>query len=183
MRARLDNIPTKKPGDELAAAEFNKLVAAVRTALNVTGRRVIVDGSGTFTAGERPPRQVKTWPGRVIAIAELAPNQWVYDVNEVFKKSPGYGGWDIKPNGRQIQVFNKPEDQNSESGVQGTGIEVDNLPGDFAHQPVPVGSIVDVTEVRLTDGSGTTTEYWMDRMNGVDGRCTVARPGGPPPPA
>lgn len=171
---RLDNIPRAVPGQPLwTAAQFNALVDALRSALNITGRSVIVDSSGTYIAGERPKVERKKWDGRVMAKTEVGPNQWTYTVREQRKATPGYGGWADKDekNPRNVECFNRPEDQNSESGVQGTGIDVGNLTGDFAHQPVPVDSIVEVTEVRWTDESGAQVEYWIDRMNGVDGEC------------
>lgn len=177
LRGRLDKVPVARPGQKMwTAAQFNALVEAVRLNLNITGPSVFADRGGIHIAHKRPKVQVQKWPGRVIANADLAPNQWIYSVNEVIKKTLGYGGWEDKQDGRQVQCFNRPEDGNSESGVQGTGINLDNLTGDFAHQPVPVGSIVEVTEVRLPAGPGgpdksATVEYWIDRMNGVDGRC------------
>ena len=149
LRGGLDKIPRARPGQKLwTAAQFNALVDAVRTSLNITGPSVIVDSSGTYI-GVKRSRVERRWPGRVIAKADLAPNQWIYSVDEVIKKTPGYGGWDIKTNGRQVQCFGMAEDNNSDAGIQGTGINLNNLTGDFEHQPVPVGSLVWVTEVRL----------------------------------
>ena len=179
---QLDNIPVKKRGDKLPAQEFNALVAAVRTALNITGPNVIVDSSGTYIADQRQKVERKKWDGLVTAstAVEDVPNQWTYTVREQRKGAPGYGGWVGKDekNPRDVECFNRPEDGNSDSGVQGTGIDLDNLTGDFAHQPIPVGSIVEVTEVRLPPapgpGKSETVEYWIDRMNGVDGTCGSA---------
>ena len=192
QRGQLDDIPAKKPHDELAAKEFNTLVAAVRRSLNITGPLVVTDSSGTYIGLPRPKVEEKRWKGRVMAFTVVDPNQWTYTVREQRKGSPGYGGWVDKDekNPRDVECFNEPEDGNSDSGVQGTGINQDNLTGDFAHQPIPVGSIVEVTEVRLPaapggpggPGKSETVEYWIDRMNGVDGRCGSAPPPPPPPP-
>ena len=177
----LDGIPEKRPGDKLPAAQFNALVRAVRVALNLTGPHVIIDSSGIHITSPQPKVQRKKWDGRIIDWVEFGPNQWIYIVVEQRKDTPGYGGWvdksDTKP--REVACFNRPENDNSETGVQGTGIDVANLTGNFVHQPIPIWSIVEVTEIRLPakagehgqKGTPASIEYWIDVMNGVDGAC------------
>ncbi len=185
IQGRLDRIPVARPGQKIwTADQFNALLEAVRINLNITGPNILVDRGGIHIGQDRQPAQRKKWPGKVIAITEVEgnPNQWTYTVQEQRKGTPGYDGWvpksDTKP--REVECFNRAEDQNSDSGVQGTGIDVANLPEGFAHQPIPVGSIVEVTEERLPAQAGkkhgepgepSGIEYWIDPMNGADGRC------------
>ena len=120
-------------------------------------------------AGNEPRRRVQ-WFGIVISAALVAPGQWIYVVRERIKQTPGYGGWIDRPNGREVPAFALVEDMNDGEGVENHGVDVDNLPGTFATQPLPVGSRVVVTEVRFADGNNL--EYWITgSMNGVDGSC------------
>ena len=119
---------------------------------------------------DNEPRRRVQWFGVVLSAVLLAPGQWFYIVRERIKQSQGYAGWDDKPNGREVGAYHYAEVMNDGAGVENHGVNVDNLPGTFATQPLPDGLSVVVTEVRLADGS--TLEYWITgSMNGVDGSC------------
>lgn len=136
----------------------------VDVAVISSGKDAVIKGTGP-----KPRRRVQ-WFGVVISAVVFAPGQWLYIVRERIKQSPGYGGWVDKLNGREVPAWHYSEDMNTGEGVENHGINVDELPGTFATQPLPVDSRVVVTEVRLADGS--TLEYWFtDSMNGVDGSC------------
>lgn len=137
------------------------------------GRGVSVISSGKDAVvtkqGNEPRRRVQ-WFGIVVDLELLDPGQWLYTVRERFKVASGHAGWADKPNGREISAYFYAEGMNDGQGVENHGVNVDNLPGTFATQPLPVDSRVVVTEVRLADGS--TLEYWITgSMNGVDGSC------------
>ena len=141
------------------------------------GRQIEVTSSGTdavvAAAGERPYRRVKFF-AEIIASTDLGGNQWEYaQWKEKQKTGAGHDGWVDKPSGRTHTLFgpafNFAEINNSASGIQGNGVDVDNLVGTFALQPVPDGRVVEMTLIRFADQSDF--ELWFDQDNGVDGDC------------
>ena len=142
------------------------------------GRGINVVGSGPYATIRQSGRQ---WSRRVQLFLRIgAPtsagdNQWTYEWPEMRKTGPGYGGWQIKPNGRTHDshgpAYNFAEEMNSSSGVQGNGVNLDDLPGTFTLQPVPNGRIVLATILTFTDG---TKEVWFDQDNGIGGACEPA---------
>ena len=152
----------------------------------VGGRGVATSGSGPYAtirvSGPQKSRRVQL-PIRITGNLDVDTNQWGYQWREQRKNGVGYGGWEDKPNGRNDGshgfAFNFAEQMNSASGVQGNGVNVDDLPGTFALQPVPDGRIVLATILTFTDG---TKEVWFDQDNGIGGACElagVAQPGRP----
>lgn len=140
--------------------------------------RPIRGGRGTAIVGDRviavtgidSSRKIFWW-GRIMGNTPLAgspPYQWSYDVEELYKPTAGYGGWEIKPNGRAVTAYNFFEDPNDGAGIEGHGIDVDALPGTFTTQPIPTDITVPVVQVKLADG---TKEFWFWAMNGIDGEC------------
>lgn len=172
-----DPINRNRPmfGEDLNEALKNagpRIVGGAGLAVQSNNRQVVA------TPRDRKPQRRVQWDGRVVSSTFVAPNQWTYTVRERIKTAPGYGGWTDRPNGRMVMGFHRAEDINSGSGVQGHGVNIDNLPGDFATKPLPDGLAVLVTEVSLRTVSGgigggpeVTKEYWIDSMNGIDGTC------------
>lgn len=98
-------------------------------------------------------------------------NQWTYAFSEVEKTTAGYSGWTVKSGGITGTAYNRAEDINSATGVQGNGVDADNLDTDdytFALQACPDNSIVTIDVIELTTG---VNEYWFTHENGVDGEC------------
>ena len=116
--------------------------------------------------------------------------QWRYDVTEMTKTAPGYGGWTAKPaneglvthtetvNSVTVTVnaaYNIYEDQNDGTGIQpATGVDHDGA--DFLSTmdmtPLQVdatypGFVVAVANVTV----GTDYEIWLLGPNGEDGTC------------
>lgn len=113
---------------------------------------------------------------RITGYAEAdapAQNRWVYSWVEVGKGAAGYGGWESVTGGRSGTTSTDParnfmEDGNDGAGVEMNGVDLGNLPGSFAIQPVPAGAIVRM-EIVPVDGS---VEFWFNPGgNGVDGSC------------
>lgn len=170
MGNALYNIPPAVKGKPIWPARiWNIIVAAMRKALNLTGPNVRVTSTGIHI-GDSPRVSRKAWNGMVYQAIVLLPNQWIYLVRSAIKATPGYGGWAWEEEFREVVCFNRYEDINSSSGVQGTGVNLDNLPGTFAHQPIPIGTPVEVTEERVQ--STGEIEYWFAPMNGIDGQCS-----------
>jgi len=99
-------------------------------------------------------------------------NQWYYSFAEVEKTSAGYSGWSTLEGGRTgtNEAYNSLEDMNTAAGVCGNGVDPDNLDTDdftFSIQPCPANAIVWMREIVVD----TTTEYWFQYANGVDGGC------------
>jgi hypothetical protein len=107
---------------------------------------------------------------RISANSLVAVNKYTYTFVEIEKTSAGYGGWADKTNGRTGTAYNTFEDSNTGSGVQGDGVDIDNLSGTgFQLQPIPVRTDpVLVYWLYLTDG---TLEYWISVPNAIDGEC------------
>lgn len=64
-------------------------------------------------------------------------------------------------------AYNRFEAINSATGVQGNGVNVADLLGTFAIQPIPDGVVVEMDQINV-DG---TLYYWFAAMNGVTGGC------------
>jgi hypothetical protein len=113
------------------------------------------------------------WARISAATATATATQWTYTFVEIEKTSTGYGGWADKTGGRTGTAYNTFEDNNSASGTQGDGVDIDNLAGTgFTLQPVPVRSDpVLVYWIYLADG---TIEYWISVPNAIDGECEEA---------
>ena len=169
-----------------ATLSGRKLRDAIRQAgaTPTGGRGINVVGSGPYATIRQSGRQ---WSRRVQllirigASASVGDNQWVYDWVEVRKNGSGYAGWEPKPAGRTHAshgvAYNFAEEMNSSSGVQGNGVNVDDLPGTFALQPVPDGR--PLLAVILTFAADSTKEVWFDQDNGIGGECEP--PGAPSP--
>ena len=100
--------------------------------------------------------------------------KWSYTFTEVQKATLGYGGWATKANGHAGVAYNSIEDMNDGAGVQGNGVDVDNLDTaefTFAIQPAPADVIVRMYRVLLTVLDNETPEHWFQYENGVDGEC------------
>jgi hypothetical protein len=111
---------------------------------------------------------------RIGAATPAGDNQWTYAFVEVEKTAAGYGGWTTLSGGRTGSARNTIEDMNSDTGVQGNGVDVANLDTDaftFEIQPCPAGNVVWMRTVRFMVDDEPTTEYWFDYENGVDGEC------------
>jgi hypothetical protein len=148
------------------------------------GNQIEVRGDGDVInyMGQVPARQV-TFPAIFLTQNVVIANaQWTYDIAEVFKKFAGYSApgnlkWAVKDGGRTGTAYNYAEDFNDGLALEGHGINVDNLPGSYATQPVPLGLVWPVTEVRYqvfdedVDGMADRREFWFSYVNGIDGEC------------
>tara|TARA_R110000803_G_scaffold43701_4_gene93024 strand:+ start:1988 stop:2518 length:531 start_codon:yes stop_codon:yes gene_type:complete len=120
-----------------------------------------------------PPGRATFW-GRILASEGDAANRWTYQYEEVVLPGEGYVGWETRlgPTARAGTAYNFAEIPNKDDGIQGNGVNVDTLPQGFFVQPIAVGVIVALANVRRAGGQGF--EQWFLAMNAVDGIC----PGG-----
>ena len=134
------------------------------------------DATGRPTA--RTPRPTEHWARVTGATRDGSDWAWSYDTEQVYQSAPGRGPdkWTAVEGGIACSstdanlptARNTVEEINGASGVTGGGVNVDNLPGTYQLQPVPVGTPV---LMRLTYADGTTVEYRFTTPNGVDGSC------------
>lgn len=170
--------PSFSPGERLTARDLNRVVGLTRTVRGGPGTTSSGTGADVVVTPTRPgPFPKRTFFARITDSFEIASNQWAYSWEEVAKTDRGYANWTTKQRGRSGMwfrddaAFNFAEDMNGFQGVQGSGINVDNLPGTFKPVPCPDGQIVLMTVVRLADGTGY--EYWFHFAGNVDGSCNA----------
>jgi len=105
-------------------------------------------------------------------------NRWLYTFVSVIKNGYGYGTWVEESDPFAGDARNTLEDMNSNSGVQGTGVDLVNLPDGFEIKPVPTNAIIRMYQVYVTESSSSSSssgtsnpEYWFSYENAVDGDC------------
>lgn len=123
--------------------------------------------------GAMPGRPIWFWAEITAANPTGVFTRWQYGWREVVLETDTNEGWTEKQGGRSDAAlslaWNICEVPNSTSGVQGNGVNIDTLPGGFSLQPAPVGAIVAMNAITLTNGSEQS--YWFEHLNAVDGVC------------
>lgn len=147
-------------------------------------------------ASAPPPVFADSFIARIVGSGELpdldadiegliGAHQWLYRIVEVRKAKAGHNGWASMPGGREGEALNWAEAPNRASGLQGNGVDTDNLTGTgLKLQPAPSGVLVRVFAVHVpaipADDKAdppkpevpAKTEYWFGYENGIDGSCT-----------
>lgn len=118
----------------------------------------------------REPRQIGQFWAVVQSSTPLGGNKWEYQIAEVVKLAAGMTPPTIRPNGRAGKAWNALEVINSPEGVQGNGVNVDDLPTGFTIAPAPAGIPVIVAQWRRDDTT-CPFEFWFQYANGVTGAC------------
>lgn len=101
-------------------------------------------------------------------------NAWQYAGEEVYMGIDGY--WQTKEDGKTSQrIYNSMEANNSATGVQGSGINVDNLPATFSFKPIggtgAVGQpVVPCTPMKDCEDPPNDV-YVFSAPNTADGTC------------
>lgn len=131
--------------------------------------------------GEEPPKPCYLFPNttangfyiRVVSSTPIAGafNRWSYAwveqlVNKVgtFKDRPA--GQTSATSG--IPAYNSMEANNAETGIQGNGIDIANLPAGWTIKPIGIGAVVWARVERNCDGD---QELYFGAPNAVDGAC------------
>ena len=96
-------------------------------------------------------------------------NRWEYDWAEVAWSASGWaaitGGRSSSTHG---EAYNTVEVPNDSAGVQGNGVDIDELPGTFEIKPIATGVVVLAHGPFVDD---TTKAWWFSLVNAVDGSC------------
>lgn len=98
---------------------------------------------------------------------DLIPNRWIYQMELV--ELDEEGAWEPVADADPIIAYNTVEAGNSGSGVQGNGVDVENLPAGFSIVPIGNGAILPVSGPY--EGSPFGEFYTFTLANLVDGEC------------
>jgi hypothetical protein len=153
--------PSTQRGNWVSREEFERLLRRVDGMENTSGSGLFVSRSplGVHFAAEETAISL-LW-GRITGSTLLSANRWEYEFEEV---APTDGGdFDTGARSRTGICHNSLESMNSATGVQGNGVDVDNLPQNWEMKPCPEGAVV------LIIASGGY--YRFSYENGVDGEC------------
>lgn len=164
--------PSFRRGRRLRADDLNALSRAV-PAIRGDGDS-LVSRSGSQVNVSGAVRTVPMFPvffGKVVSSESLGGNRWRYQIEQLFKADTGYAVTSTYPNRPIVgPAYNMLEIGNGPSGVQGNGVNVDDLPSGFSIGPIPSGGWAHPVFVWQLAGDGGL-EYWMHYPNPVVGRC------------
>jgi len=132
------------------------------------GITVKTTGNRHVLGGPQAARQMIQVHCRITESEEDGPNRWRYKYEEVHKSKPSFAGW-ATFGGFIGRGYNILEDGNSDSGIQGNGIDVDTLPDGFTIRPVPTGVIVLMSLVTVAENDAPEGQFQYS--NAVDGEC------------
>lgn len=141
------------------------------------GRERAMSGvTGAVDAGPRPRAELmnvsemSTIFAMITASTADGSNKWLYDWSEVrFENGTAVTTGAQRTSATHGKAINTLELMNSSSGVQGNGIDVANLTGTFALQPIPDNkAIVQLQGPMLIGGQN---RWLFSAPNGVDGAC------------
>ncbi len=167
-------LPLLQPGTSIKQPvlreTINALVARSEEGL-IAGPGIDINDN-VISAWDQPGGQESNeWFGLITRITQVGivpTNRWSYQVREAVLESDQYDGWAQLTDGRSVNAFNTEEEGNTESGLQKSGVNTDNLLATFAHQPIPIRALVRVFALTT---SGGDPSYWFSRSNGIDGTC------------
>lgn len=100
----------------------------------------------------------------------LSANRWLYQWREASLTAVhGFVGSDAGRSSALGDAVNLAEAHNDGSGVEGNGVDLEDLPETFTMRPIPVGSVVLIRgPYRATTG---VAQWVFDRVNAIDGPC------------
>jgi hypothetical protein len=140
------------------------------------GRERSVSGvTGTIDAGPRPRAELATIPemgsiyARITGSTADGDNRWIYDWEEVrFEGGEPVTTGASRKSSTHGTAYNTLEMLNTGTGVQGNGVDVANLNGDFAIQPISDRAVVRLDGPFKMDGSDC---WFFQAVNAIDGVC------------
>jgi hypothetical protein len=105
--------------------------------------------------------------GKLGGATSIGDNRWSYPFTQM--KYQQAGTWAAVPDGLTGTAYNTVEANNSATGVQGCGINVDLLPAGVSIQPIGAGGIVKITpEINCETQA---VEHVFEAVNNADGPC------------
>ena len=162
-------------GDKVTGDYLDSLAAAIKELQRyaITGTQAPLRVIGQTLLFERVAAQ-EFW-ARIDSSTVEDTNRWTYAFTQVTKTVAGYGEWITKPGGITGNTsYNSIEDINSATGVQGNGVDLDELaivaPG-MTLRPIPANTIVRMYGMILATG---VIEYWCQYESGISGPCEGA---------
>ena len=111
---------------------------------------------------------------RITGSTSIGDNRWSYSWESVIgnEQATDPGTFKAAPSARTGTAYNGLEAGNTAAGVQGCGIDVDNLPTGWALQPIGDGAVVALRWV--TDCSDPRSGWWQfEAANNADGECAT----------
>lgn len=110
------------------------------------------------------------WTGLIDSAVKVSANRWTYTVTQAM---PTDDGWyelvDSTSSRYRVEVTNRLEDQNTDSGLLGIGIDIGDIPQGFFLQPIPAASAP--VNVFAEVYSNNEKRWRMHEYNGIGGRC------------
>lgn len=120
------------------------------------------------------------YPGRWFVTTDAAsedaadpPIRFVYTGRVASKTDLEYAGWDVLGS-EDVTLYHSLEAINDGSGVEGHGVDIDNLPTGFEIKPIPTGTPV-FAQPAIASSSPNILEWWITAVSPIDGECA---PGG-----
>ena len=111
------------------------------------------------------------FPAKLNGNTDISDNRWSYTWTEVELNITGT--YSTKAGGRTNTshgvAYNRNESGNTGSGVEGNGVNVDNLPAGFTMQPIGTNAVV---SMRLETNCSDVLEPMFEVSNAIDGSCT-----------
>jgi hypothetical protein len=159
-------------------------VARIERGQKNAGATNVTTSAGTFVgaigSGKRgnavtestPPTQntgFSVFPALITGVSSLGSNQWRYSFALAKKPLPNghVSSWMPSQDISGI-AYNMAEHINNGNGLEGNGVDVNNLLEGWAYQPVPAMSVVMMIQVVCSNGD---KEYWFQFENAIDGVC------------
>ena len=105
--------------------------------------------------------------GVITSSTPIGPNRWAYTVEE--SEYLKLGEFGIKAGGRVFTAYNDCEQQNAATGIQGNGVDVDDLPEGV--EIVPIGNGSNVRLTRRINCETLAIEWTFFAVNQLDGPC------------
>ena len=167
-------VPSFAPGSRIRRSDLAKLAGAVP---QIRGDgRALVSRSGSQVMVHTPQQPYPTFPvffGRVVSSSQVAPNQWTYQVEQITKGDAGYAATEPYPGGGYTgTAYNMLELGNTASGLQGNGVNTEDLPEGFSLGPIPSGQWPHPVFLwAIAVAGGRTLEMWFSYSNPIVGEC------------
>jgi hypothetical protein len=164
--ARLERATHIKPGPGINIIEWP---GGTSISLDAGTAQKVNDNSG---AVDPESASAVMFFALITGCESAGPNRWAYTFEQVRKPdSLGYdGNWFPVDKGASGMAYNGTELPNSATGVQGNGVDVDNLPDGWELQPCPPGVVVRMWKSSIS--KALEPEYWFEYANAVDGSCS-----------
>ena len=172
----MSRMPTPRfaRGSRVGLSDLRKLAESVPQ-IRGDGRS-LVSRSGSQVMVRTPQQPYPTFPiffGSVESSEQISANIWEYQVRQVTKADFGYSPTEPYPGGGYVgKAYNMLELGNTEAGVQGNGVNVNELPAGFRLGPIPNGPWPHPVHLwSIAVIGGRTIEMWLHYSNPIIGAC------------